>query len=513
MINEWSLASSHGSSEVFLAMLYLQSIRLAGRLGPSAGRVARGLVVGLLVWGVLPSISGAVEREGVWIEVDPDRTTALRERGTGEPYVAVGVNYFGPHMGWAPKLWHRFDPAVFRAHLQLIRDQGFNTIRVFLTLDSFHQQPGEVREEGAAKFRELIEICRDLGLRVIPSGPDHWEGVPAWLRGKDSFADEELLRIQETWWERFTGMFRDEPVILAWDLLNEPSIRWDSEAMRTGWNDWLRERYGSLDAIAVAHERTPEQLGTLGQIAIPPDAPALNDPQLYDYQQFRESIGDQWTRRLVAAIRRSGAQQLVTVGHIQWAGTVYLPAVRHYAGFDLRDNARHVDFTTIHFYPIAGPNPSQGAEGIERNAEYLEALLHECAAGGKPVMIGEFAWYGGGEIRDGDRVTMPPQTVEDQVAWNMKLLEVSRGRVCGWLHWAFADTPTSRDLTRWSGLWTEDLALKPWGERFGQFARQIISDPEPPRPYDDAVRLLNVDRKAALTQPDSRPVFRRAAGG
>ena len=55
--------------------------------------------------------------------------------------------------------------------------------------------------------------------------------------------------------------------------------------------------------------------------------------------------------------------------------------------------------------------------------------------------------------------------------------------------------------------------MKPWGERFGQFGRQIVCDPEPPRPYDDAVRLVYVDRKAALTQPTSRPVFRRAAGG
>ena len=95
-------------------------------------------------------------RRIAFIEVAPEWTTALRCRETGEPFVAVGLNYFGPHVGWAPKLWQQFDAADVRKHLTLVRDQGFNTIRVFLTLDSFHQQPGEVRAEGVAKFRELL---------------------------------------------------------------------------------------------------------------------------------------------------------------------------------------------------------------------------------------------------------------------------------------------------------------------------------------------------------------------
>jgi hypothetical protein len=117
-------------------------------------------------------------------------------------------------------------------------------------------------------------------------------------------------------------------------------------------------------------------------------------------------------------------------------------------------------------------------------------------------MIGEFAWYGGGEIRVDDRVSMPAQTLEDQVAWNQKLLEVSRGRVCGWLHWAFADTPTSRDLTRWSGLWTDDLQLKPWGQAFGQFARDITQrPPDEPRLWPSLSGDAQAARRTALTNP------------
>jgi hypothetical protein len=476
--------------------------------GSAARRVSR-TIWGHVVCLVIGCAAVAAADDLPLIEVAPECTTALREQGTGKPFVAVGVNYFGPHEGWAPKLWHRFDPALARQHLQLVREQGFNTIRVFLTLDSFHQQPGQVRAEGVEKFRQLLAICRDLGIRVVPSGPDHWEGIPAWLKEndpphqvKDQFADEEVLRANEAWWEAFTALFRDDPTILAWDLLNEPSVRWESPAMKVRWNQWLEQKYGTVDKMAAAHGLSPEQVPALGQIDAPRPEPAWGDPRLYDYQLFRESIADAWTRRLVAAVRRGDPHHLVTIGQIQWASTAYLPSVQQYAAFNLSENAKLVDFVTMHFYPIAPPRPCDSPEGVERNGEYLEAVLRECSVG-KPVMIGEFAWYGGGELQVDGRTVMPAQSLEDQVTWNQKLLEVSRGRVCGWLHWAFADTPTSRDLTRWSGLWTEDLQLKPWGRIYGQFAREATQHPAAPRPFA-ALAEAAQERRNALTDPLKR---------
>jgi hypothetical protein len=437
-----------------------------------------------------------------FIHVDARKTTAFYEVGSGRSFVPIGLNYFGPHMGWAPQLWRRFDPQTIRRHLNLVRGQGFNTIRLFLTFESFHHLPGQVDAEGLSKFRELVAICRELEIRIVPSGPDHWEGVPEWRRQADPFADEAVLQADEAWWEAFTALFQDEPVILAWDLLNEPAIGWSSPAMKTHWNGWLERKYGSIERVAQAHAQPLDQATRFGQIAVPPPVAARNDTRLYDYQLFREWIADQWTRRLVAAVRRGDSRHPVTIGHIQWAGTSYLPGVRHYAGFHLKENARHLDFLTIHFYPLAPPKPCDAPEGIDRNADYLEALLNECSAG-KPVMIGEFGWYGGGDIRVGDHVTMPEQTLEDQVAWNTRLLQVSRGRVCGWLNWAFADTPASQDLTRWSGLWTEDLGLKPWGKAFGQFARDHVAKPLEVRPFPDRLTRVAPDRKAVLTDPQS----------
>jgi hypothetical protein len=442
-----------------------------------------------------------------FVEVDQSTTTALRLRGTDRPYVAVGVNYFDHMTGWAPQIWRRFDPERVGKHLDMIRDNGFNAIRVFLTQNSFHREPGVVREEGAAKFEQLLAMCRERGIYVMPTGPDHWEGVPEWRNG-DQYADERILDAEERWWRAFAARFADEPALLAWDLFNEPTVKWNTPSMREKWNRWLAQEYGSVEKIAAAWTRPADEIGEMGRIDVPPAEPALNDTRLYDYQRFRESIGEAWVRRHVRAIRAADPNHMITIGHIQWAGPIKLPTVQQYAGFDMKATAEMLDFVTIHFYPTDLPRPCDGPEGVVNNAAYLEALLLECSVG-KPLMVGEFNWYGGGGLDGDDFWQLPPRPVEHQVEWCQKLLEVSRGRACGWLNWAFADTPTSRDITRWSGLWTEDLQLKPWGRVFSEFAREITAHPASERPFPDYLTSFDFDEKAMLTTPATGDGYRR----
>lgn len=455
----------------------------------------------VLTWG---HVAPAVDLP--FIEVDPATTTALRERGTGKPFVAVGLNYFDHETGWAPKLWQKFDERRVAGQLDLIKKQGFNTLRVFLTLQSFHREAGRVAPEGESKFRRLLEMCRERGIYVIPSGPDHWEGVPSW-RGPDVFADEAVLAADDAWWRAFAEKFKDEPAILAYDLLNEPAIGWDTPAMARKWNEWLQREYAGPEKAAAAWRLPVEKIGTWGVIPPPPPTPALNDPRLFDYQRFRESIGDAWTRRHAEAIRAADRNHLVTVGHIQWAAPIFIPGVQHYAGFDMRSNARYVDFVTVHFYPLEAPNPAEKPEGVTVNAVYLEALLFQCSVG-KPLMIGEFNWYGGGGVLGEGVWRLPERPVEHQVVWCQALLDVSRGRVCGWLNWAFADTPTSTDVTRWSGLWTQDLQLKPWGKAFGEFARETTRHPQAKREFPAYLRDFTFDRRAMVTWPDTGMQYR-----
>jgi hypothetical protein len=269
----------------------------------------------------------------------------------------------------------------------------------------------------------------------------------------------------------------------------------------------LKSKYGSAAKIAAAWKIPADKIEPFGKIPVPPKTPARNDARLLDYQRFREHIGDAWTSRMTTAIRSVDKHHMITVGHIQWAAPVVLPpgAVWAYAGFNLRDNARHVDFTTIHFYPLDWPKPCDRADGIAVNRVYLQALLQEASVG-KPLMIGEFGWYGGGELKG----QLPDRPVQHQVDWCKELLDVSRGRVCGWGNWAFADTETSKDLTRWSGCWTSDMKLKPWGKMYGEFAREMTIKPVAPREFDPPFLHVKFDRAAAITDPAAGNEYRQA---
>lgn len=446
-----------------------------------------------------------------FIELDPDSTTAFRERNTHRPFVSIGVNYFDPHTGWAPKIWQQFDDDRVGRHLDLLSDAGFNTIRVFITLVSFEQEAGKVSGDGEAKFRRLLDMCRARGIYVQPTGPEHWEGRPDWYDG-DRYADEKLLAAEASWWRDFAGRFADEPAIFSYDLANEPAVGWDSPAMRERWNAWLADKYETREAVAAAWNMPAEQVEPIGKVSPPPNEPDRGNRKLLDYQRFREHLADEWTRRMTGAIRSVDNNHMVTVGHVQWSSPILLPSVRHYTGFDLKHNARHVDFVTVHFYPLDSPRPCDAPEGVDANRLYLEALLHEACGAGKPVMLGEFNWYGGGGLRGRHGWQLPEMPVEHQVEWCQPLLEVTAGRVCGWLNWGFADTPTARDVSRWSGLWTEDLELKPWGRVFSEFARKHARDPLPPRRFDPRFDTVKLDRQAALTAPAAANAYRQRLG-
>lgn len=442
-----------------------------------------------------------------FVSVDLSNMTSFRLKDSGRSIVPVGVNYFDPECGWAPKLWQQFDESRVRRHLLLLHEQGFNTIRVFLTLATFHRESGRVTPEAMDKFRKLLTICHEYGIYVIPTGPDHWEGVPVWRKG-DRFVDESVLQADENWWRDFAGRCRDESAILAYDLFNEPAIGWDSPGMKAGWNTWLQKEYKTAGAVAKAWKMSAVDLGSLGTIAVPEPKAVKNDQCLYDYQRYREYLADEWTRRMTSAIRSVDRRHMITIGHIQWTSPIYLPAVKHYAGFNLRSNARWLDFVTIHLYPLDLPRPCDSADGIAVNASYLEALLYQASVG-KPLMLGEFGWYGGGAIVANGQVQMPDKPVSHQVEWNQELLKVSRGRVCGWLNWAFADTPTSTDLTRWSGCWTTDLKLKPWGEMYARVAREEAKQPDKPNPFPQYLTSSPVEYRALVTDPESGNDYRR----
>lgn len=392
------------------------------------------------------------------IHVAADGRTFVTE--TGRPFVPFGVNYYRPHTGWAPQVWKQFDAAATRRDFARMQDLGVNCVRVFLSYGSFYDQAGVLNLEGLAKFDQFLAIAEAAGIYVHPTGPDHWEGLPAW-------AQQPMLNPGplETFWKLFAARYRGRHVIFAYDLRNEPVIPWDAPIMQERWNRWLEQRYGSMANLAQAWGGT-NQPPSFGSIPPPAFTPLSAHRALLDYQHFREELADEWTRRQAVAIKSADPAALVTVGLIQWSVPSKLPGVQQYSAFRPSRLARFLDFLEVHFYPLeSGAYAYTGDTAELRNRAYLESVVREVAALGKPVVVAEFGWYGGGKLSS-DHGTRLAATGEQQARWCRQVIATSAGLAVGWLNWGLYDVPEATDCSQFSGLLNAEGKTKAWGRDF-----------------------------------------------
>jgi hypothetical protein len=450
------------------------SVRWGGAL--AIGRATCGLAIWLAISACFAEEQNASQAGLPKIRIAARGRTF--ETQQGKPFVPMGVNYYRPGTGWPPQLWKKFDPEATRRDFARMKQLGVNCVRLFLTYGSFFMESNALSPEGLAKFDQLLGIAEEAGIYVHPTGPDHWEGVPRWA-ATDRIADERVLRALENFWSLFAKRYRGRHVIFAFDLQNEPHVAWDTPQMRAKWNRWLEAKYGSAEKLARAWQVEPAGIRWQDQLP-PPAREAPGDRQLLDYQHFREEIADQWTRRQVKAIKSVDPEALVTVGLIQWSVPAILPSVRQYAAFRPQRQAPLLDFMEIHFYPLAaGFFDYTRAEDEQRNLAYLESILREMAATGRPVVLAEFGWYGGGKLTI-DRGAHPAASEQDQARWCRRAVETTKGLSTGWLNWGFYDHRQAGDVSQLSGLLTVDGKPKAWAEEFQALAAALSGGSVPP---------------------------------
>jgi hypothetical protein len=238
-------------------------------------------------------------------------------------------------------------------------------------------------------------------------------------------------------------------------------------------------------------------------MALADEAPG--DRQLLDYQHFREAVAEEWTRRQAAAIKWADPEALVTVGLIQWSVPALLPGVRHYSAFRPERQAEFLDFLEIHFYPLAtGFFDYSKAEDEERNLAYLESVVREVAETGRPVVVAEFGWYGGGKLTI-NRGAHPAAGEEDQARWCRRAVETTEGLATGWLNWGFYDTPDARDVSQLTGLLTVEGERKAWAREFQALSRTFAGKSIAPAQLGPR---LSLDWDLLITSPRAGRQFR-----
>lgn len=158
----------------------------------------------------------------------------------------IGCNYLpataiNQHEMWSAETW---DPATITRELDLARDTGLNTLRVYLHDRTFEQDP----EGLLRRMDDFLGLCASRGIKplfvffddcwLMPSSVPGWIPAPrpgthnsGWLQSPGS----DLVRtyptngiVQQrlrTYVQTTLRRFANDPRVLGWDLFNEPGNR------------------------------------------------------------------------------------------------------------------------------------------------------------------------------------------------------------------------------------------------------------------------------------------------
>jgi hypothetical protein len=155
----------------------------------------------------------------------------------------------GPH--FTAEFWRQFkDSYITRDDIRFIASTGSNTIRLPFHYKLFTDEDYmglTVAQDGFARIDSAVAWCREEGLYLIldmhdaPGGQtgdniDDSYGYP-WL-----FESAENQALYCKIWQRIADYYKDEPVILGYELLNEPVAPYFGDTVQL-LNNRLEELY------------------------------------------------------------------------------------------------------------------------------------------------------------------------------------------------------------------------------------------------------------------------------
>jgi beta-galactosidase len=380
---------------------------------------------------------------------------AVAPGAAAEPPVFPMAVWYGGGKARAPML--EADPHAkkeeWRRDLKQIRALGFNSVRCWIDWASGEPAPGRYRLD---TLDVLLSLAEEEGLKVVVQV--YMDSAPEWvgrqypdslfvssngqaIRPESSpgycLDHPEVRKADLAFYEAVARRAGASPAFLGFDLWSEPHvINWANPTYIESpefcfcrntvarFREWLKKRYGSLEALNAAWYRghaswdevEPSRLSTI-----------LSYADYIDWKQFiADKLGEDLRARYEAAKR--GAPDRVATSHAAGVGLFSSP---HYWEGQSDDwtMAAQVDHYGTSFYP-------KHSAFVDRDVEWRGALLDFArsfgfANGGRGFWIGELQG-GFGTIALNVSPTVTP---EDLRIWTWSALARGAKAICTYAYY------------------------------------------------------------------------------
>ena len=315
---------------------------------------------------------------------------------SGAPFTPWGHNYASVDiLGRLAK-----DPERVERDFAEMKAAGTTVARVHPELPRILSAPDRADPQALDQLKQLLDMAENWGIHLKITGLACYkiEDRLAWY---DSMEEKDRWNTQAFFWEVVAQTCAESPAVFAYDLVNEPA------AIGKRADGWYMGKMGDVEFCQ--------------RLSLDPGNRTGDDV-------FRE-----WTKRMVASIRKRDRTHLITMGMLPFPG-VYRVA------------AEQLDFVSPHLYPKSGK--------VDEEIRLLQKFDW-----GKPIVIGE---------------TFPLSCgIEDQREFLLKSREISYG----WIgHWPNESPAELAELKKNGRATIQNAIWLSWVDLFQEIGPQMTRE-------------------------------------
>lgn len=237
------------------------------------------------------------------VKFTPDRMGFVLHP-SGDPYIPWGHNYA------SVEIMERLanDPGRVEREFAEMKAVGTTVARIHPEMPRILVGPDKADSRALDQLRKLLKIAESSGIHLMITGLACYK-IKERMAWYDSMDEQNRWETQSFFWETMARTCAESPAVFAYDLVNEPA------AAGKRADGWYMGKMGDVEFCQ--------------RLSLDPGKRNGDDI-------FRE-----WTKRMVAAIRKHDKTHLITMGMLPLPGAY-------------RTAAEQLDFVSPHLYPKTG---------------------------------------------------------------------------------------------------------------------------------------------------------------